>query len=205
MFLKLNSVKVHWSQGPALLHSRLQASSWRKPITSNQAPDYKLHFSVLKHRACQLFPTWALEEVGHTTLSVWMTSRSWGCYKFMLNYWKPVLKCLQPKWLEPRVTVEWKLVEKMSSLKQIQTSSFRRKSMLELMWVLCSNKTATMFKSLISVYKRTRWQMQVCNLTFQDTFFLSNCFNVSLLNKEWTGSNKSGIIYFPLHWIGTNE
>lgn len=66
-----------------------------------------------------------------------------------------------------------KLVEKMLSLKQIQTSSSRRKSMFDLMWVLCSNRTAPMFKSLIFVYKRTRWQMKVCYLTFQSTFSLA--------------------------------
>lgn len=30
-----------------------------------------------------------------------------------------------------------------------------------------------MFKSLISVYKRTRWQIKVCYLTFQSPFSLA--------------------------------
>lgn len=42
-------------------------------------------------------------------------------------------------------------------------------------------------------------------LDIPEHFFLSNGFSVSLLNKERTGSNKSGITYFLLYLIGMSE
>lgn len=148
---------------------------------------------------------------GATTRLVRRTLRSWGCCKFRLTYWKPVLEWLQPKmartqgdcWIKKKEII----MEKMSSLKQIQTSSFRRKSMFELMRGLKPRPHPCLNLSFLFT-REQGGRMKLCYLTFQGTLFLvllGNCFSVSWLHKEWVGSNSSGVIYFLWCLIGTNE
>lgn len=149
-----------------------------------------ISFSVKS--ACNLKPSPKLQTVKHTAVQscspfLHLSSRGGGTHSAtsMNDIQELGLLKIQPQLLEtsPKIAEAqmagtqgdcWmKRSGKNVILKQIQTSSSRRNSMFDLKWVLCSNKTTPMFKSLISVYRRTRWQMKVCYLTFQSTFSLA--------------------------------